>query len=110
MFKKKSKTEVILDNRKSLFANLTELEALSILALDNSVISTLFSDCIEELKYATPSSRDDVKEEDKRIANLLGDLKIVVNKLSKGRGEEDTQKILLEIKQRIAIRNKLVVR
>lgn len=110
MFKKKSKTEVILDNRKILFANLTELEALSILALDNSVISTLFSDCIEELKYATPSSRDDVKEEDKRIANLLGDLKIVVNKLNKGRGEEDTQKLLLEIKQRIAIRNKLVVR
>lgn len=110
MFKKKSKTEVILDNRKILFANLTELEALSILALDNSVISTLFSDCIEELKYATPSSRDDVKEEDKRITNLLGDLKIVVNKLNKGRGEEDTQKLLLEIKQRIAIRNKLVVR
>lgn len=91
------------EDRDLIAANAASVEALLVLAENNAELISELKELQEKIKYLMPSVKDDVFELDKKITNLIGDLKIALTKTD---GEEDkkTENLIKQIKLTIADR------
>ncbi len=103
-FRKKKVADKVKEDRELVGANSKSIEALIILAKDNVVIVNELQGLQEKLKYLIPSDNSKVVDYDKKIKNLIGDLRIVLTK-SDGEANKKATDLLTEIKLAIADRN-----
>ncbi len=91
------------EDRDLIAANAASVEALLVLAENNAELISELKELQEKIKYLMPSVKDDVFELDKKITNLIGDLRIALTKTD---GEEDkkTENLVKQIKLTIADR------
>lgn len=91
------------EDRDLIAANAASVEALLVLAENNAELIAELKELQEKIKYLMPSVKDDVFELDKKITNLIGDLRIALTKTD---GEEDkkTENLIKQIKLTIADR------
>lgn len=102
--RKKTEAEKTLDDRELVAANSKAVEALIVLAKDNEEIATELKDLQEKLKYLIPSDDPKVTDYDKKIKNLIGDMRIALTK-SDGEESKKTENILTDLKLAVADRN-----
>ena len=103
-FKKKKNSEKVKQDRDLISENEKAIDALIALAVNNSDIINEFKDIKEKIKYLIPSERDNVRDYDKKIKNLIADLRIVLVK-NDSELTIKANKILTQIKLAIADRN-----
>lgn len=103
-FKKKKVAEKVKIDRELVDENSKSINALVVLAKDNSEIVSKLKDLQEKLKYLIPSDKSTVTDYDKVIKNKIGDLKIILTK-SDGEVTKKATNILTEIELAVADRN-----
>ena len=103
-FKKKKNSEKVKQDRDLISENEKAIDALIVLAVNNSDIINEFKDIKEKIKYLIPSEKDNVRDYDKKIKNLIADLRIVLVK-NDSELTIKANKILTQIKLAIADRN-----
>lgn len=103
-FKKKKNSEKVKQDRDLISENEKAIDALIALAVNNPDIINEFKDIKEKIKYLIPSERDNVRDYDKKIKNLIADLRIVLVK-NDSELTIKANKILTQIKLAIADRN-----
>lgn len=103
-FKKKKVADKVKEDRELIETNSKSLDALIVIAKDNEVAVNELKGLQEKLKYLIPSDNSKVEDCDKKIKNLIGDLRIA---LTKADGEETKKatNILTDIKLAVADRN-----
>lgn len=104
-FKKKTNADIVKENRELISRNERQIETLMVLAGENKEFIKTLSLLQEKIRYLTPSEKESVTDYDKRIEDLIGDLKI---ELTKAAGEEVPQKannLISQINLCIAERN-----
>lgn len=100
--KKKNLAKKNSDDRALIEANSRAISLLMILSEDKEFNKSLLK-LQEELKYLTPSIEDKIYSFDKKIQNLIEDLKIVLTK--NGMPEVKANNLLKEIRVMISDRN-----
>lgn len=103
-FRRKKAAEKNADDRELIEANSKAIEALLILAENNEQLSADLKELQEKLKYLMPSTDSKVIDADKKIRNLIGDLRIALNK-SDGEDSKKTERYFTDIRLAIADRN-----
>ena len=104
-FRKKTEADTVKKNRDQISFNEKQIETLIVLAGGNEDYIKSLRATKEKIKYLTPSAVGKVADYDKKIKDLIDDLKIV---LTKAAGEEIPQKannLLTQINVYIAERN-----
>lgn len=105
MFFFKKKAAVKTHEDKDLIEqNYKSIDGLTVLAAGNEALESEFNDLKEKLKYLIATENKDVVSYDKKIGDLIGDMKIALTK----DGGETTKKVentLTQIKLAIAERN-----
>ena len=108
-FRRKKVSEKVFDNRELISHNQRAVEALIVLAGDDEELHTELRQLQEKIKYLTPSNEGKVIDCDKKIKNLIEDMRIALVKADKkSEGETLSPKaasILQQIKLAIADRN-----
>ena len=79
-FKKKNKTEEIIDNKQTIASMAATVEVLISLGQDNEELVTALKAIKDKITYFNPSQKEDVLAVDKKIEAKLGDLKIEISK------------------------------
>lgn len=103
-FRRKKSAEKVNEDRELVEANSKSVEALIILAKDNEAIIDELRELQEKLKYLIATENSKVVDCDKKIKNLIGDLRIVLTK-SDGETNKKATDLLTDIKLAIADRN-----
>ena len=103
-FRRKKDSEKNADDRELIETNSKSIEALLVLASDNAELSDGLKELQEKLKYLVPSTDSKVIDADKKIRNLIGDLRIALTK-SDGEESKKVDRYFTEIKMAIADRN-----
>ncbi|MCH5162060.1 MAG: hypothetical protein J1G38_01045 [Clostridiales bacterium] len=103
-FRRKKDSEKNIDDRELIESNSKAIEALLVLAEDNAELSDKLKELQEKIKYLVPSTDSKVLEADKKIRNLVGDLRIALTK-SDGEDSKKVDRYFSEIKLAIADRN-----
>ena len=108
-FRKKTKAEKATEDRELVSENERSVEALIILANqsrseEKETVVNDFKELKEKLKYLIPSEDNKVKDLDKKIKNLIADLRIVLVK-DDGEMSKKASNIVTQIKLAIADRN-----
>ena len=85
-FKKKNKTEQLLNNKHHIEAMAASVDVLISLGQDNEELVAILKEIQDKIKYFNPTQKSDVLDIDKKIENKLGDLKIDLTK-AKQKGE-----------------------
>ncbi len=96
--------EKTLDDRELIAENSKAVEALFVLAEDNASLVEELKALQEKLKYLMPSDDSKVTEYDKKIKNLIGDMRIALTK-SDGEDSKKTDAILTDLKLAVADRS-----
>lgn len=104
LFKKKKIADVLREDREDIATNANKVDALIVLAGDNLQMKQDLCELKEQLKYLRPSEDKKVNEYEKKIKNMIDDLKIALNK-SDGESTEKAAKLIKNIKVAIAERN-----
>ena len=108
-FRRKKVSEKVYDNRELISHNERAVAALIVLAGDDEELVTEFRKLQEKIKYLTPSNNSKVVDCDKKIKNLIEDLRIVLVKADKKSDGESfpakASSLLQQIKLAIADRN-----
>lgn len=104
MFGKKKIAQKTMEDRELVAVNAKKVEALKVLAEGNEEMLEQLAAVQEKLKYLIPSEESKVCDADKKIGNLLGDLRIALVK-SEGEVTAKATDILADIKLAIADRN-----
>jgi|GEM_PF-2118085 hypothetical protein len=107
-FKKKKASEAVKKDREQISINERSFETLIVLAKENADFAVSLRTTREKIKYLTPSADKKVTDYEKKIHNLIDDLKIV---LTKTNGEElpaKAKSLLDQINLAIAERNAIV--
>ena len=99
-----SAADVAKDDRELIATNAKSIEALIVLSEDNDEVIDELKDLQEKIKYLMPSTDAKVVDYDKKIKNLIGDLRIALTK-SDGEETKKTTGIITDIKLAIADRN-----
>lgn len=102
--KRKTEADKTLEDRELVAENSKSIEALVVLAKDNDSIAEELRTLQEKLKYLIPSDDSKIKDYDKKIKNLIGDMRIALTK-SDGEDSKKTETILTDLKLAIADRN-----
>lgn len=91
------------EDRELIAENARAVEALLVLAEGNKELTTELKELQEKIEYLTPSPKDEILDFDKKIKNLIGDLRIA---LTKADGEESkkSDNVIKQIKLTIADR------
>lgn len=106
--KRKSVAEKTLDDRELVATNSKAMDALVVLAKDNEDIIEELKSLQETMKYLVPSDDSKVIDYDKKIKNLIGDMRIALTK-SDGEDSKKTDELLTDLKLAIADRNTKVL-
>ena len=85
-FKRKNKTEQLLNNKHHIEAMAASIDVLISLGQENEELVATLKAIQDKIKYFNPSDKSDVLDLDKKIENKLGDLKIDITK-AKQKGE-----------------------
>ena len=97
------------DEREVIAHNAAAIESLIVLAKDDEELIQELKKLQEKIKYLTPSDNGKVADCDKKIKNLIEDMRIVLVKADKKSDEETlpakARSILQQIKLTIADRN-----
>ncbi|MBD5130989.1 MAG: hypothetical protein HDT28_00105 [Clostridiales bacterium] len=101
-FKKKKSAEKTALDRELVASNSRAVETLIVLSEDEA-LTNRFNELKEKLKYLIPFEDGDVKSCDKRISNIIDDLRIELSK-TKGAVSEKTDKLIKDIELAIAAR------
>ena len=106
LFFKKKNSEKAADDKDLVSENERSVDALIILAqqANDEQFTEQLKQLKEQIKYLIPSTEDKVRDYDKKIKNLIGDLRIA---LVKGDSEVSVKanNLLTQIKLAIADRN-----
>lgn len=105
LFRKKSKSDSVKENRELIESNEKAIESLIVLIRNNEEFSKELRQTQEKIKYLTPSSDSKVVDYDKKIKNLIEDLRIVLVKADDGETPQKANAILTQIKLAIADRS-----
>lgn len=106
--KRKSVAEKTLDDRELVATNSKAMDELIVLAKDNEDIIEELKSLQETMKYLVPSDDSKVIDYDKKIKNLIGDMRIALTK-SDGEDSKKTDELLTDLKLAIADRNTKVL-
>ena len=108
-FRKKRDAEKIAANKELIEDNAKSMDSLIVLAehAENDGLVKDMKELREQLKYLIATGNEKVKEFDKKIKNVIGDLKIVLVKAD-GESNEKAGKLLLQLKLLIADRKALL--
>ena len=79
-FRRKKASEKVENNRELISHNARSMEALVVLAREDEELKQKFRKLEEKIKYLTPSTDGKVLDYDKKIKNLIEDLRIVLVK------------------------------
>lgn len=101
-FKKKTAAEKTAQDRELVAKNSHAIDALIALSTDGALTDKL-EGLRHTLKYLIPFEDGDVKNSDKRIGELVDDLRIELNKTS-GAASAKTEKLVKDIEVAIASR------
>ena len=104
LFRKNKKADKAHDDKELISENERAVDALIVLADKNDEIVDEFRALKEKIKYLIASENDKVYDYDKKIRNLIDDLRIVLVKRD-GEMNEKAQKLVTQIKLAIADRN-----
>lgn len=104
LFGKKKTAGVVKQDREDIATNASKMDALIVLAGDNVEVKKEMEELKEQLKYLRPSEDSKVNDYEKKIKNLIDDLKIALNK-SDGESTDKAKKLIKNIKLAIAERN-----
>ena len=104
LFGKESDAVKNAEDRELIEANSKAIDTLLVLAEGNADITNELSQLQETLKYLIPSVESKVMDADKKIRNLIGDLRIALTK-SDGEESKKVGRYLSEIKLAVADRN-----
>ena len=108
-FRRKKVSEKVYDNRELISHNERAVAALIVLAEGDEELIEEFRQLQEKIKYLTPSNNGKVVDCDKKIKNLIEDLRIVLVKADKKSEDEGlsakASSLLKQIKLTIADRN-----
>lgn len=104
LFRKKTVADKVKDDRELIAANSKAIEALVVLAKDNSVLVNSLKDVQEKLKYLIPSDNSKVVDCDKKIKNKIDDLRIELTK-SGGLSTKKIEDLVTEIMVTVADRS-----
>ena len=104
-FRRKKASEKVIDNRELISTNERSIESLIVLARDDEELIQKFRRLQEKLKYLTPSKDGKVIDYDKKIKNLIEDLRIVLVKADGEPMPPKGETLLRQIELAIADRN-----
>ena len=102
--RKKKAAQHTLEDRELVADNAQKIDALKVLAEGNEEFLKTLTELQEKLKYLIPSDEPKVYDADKKIGNLLGDLRIALTK-SDGEDNKKTASLLADVKLAIVDRN-----
>ena len=102
-FKKKAAVKTHED-KALIEQNYKSADALIVLAAGNEALVSEFKDLREKLKYLIATENNDVVSYDKKISDLIGDMKIALTK-DGGEFTKKAENTLTQIKLAIAERN-----
>lgn len=103
-FRKKKAAVKNSEDREIIEHNSKAIDALLVLAEENDEFKGELLELQEKLKYLVPSADSKVIDGDKKIRNLIGDLRIALTK-SDGEDSKKTSRYFQEIKMAVADRN-----
>ena len=89
--KKKSEREQLLENKNAIADMASSIDVLLSIGAESSELCEILKDLQDKIKYFNPSVNEDVLLLDKKISNVLGDLKIEINK---AKSKEDYSKAI----------------
>ncbi len=95
------------EDRDLIEANSRAVEALLVLAENNEEFKKELRELQEQIKYLVPSPKEEVLEFDKKIRNLIGDMKIALTKTD-GEDDKKTENLLKQIKLTMADRGVVI--
>ncbi len=105
LFKKKTCATKNLEDRELIETNSKAMDALFILCENEALLATLKS-IKEELTYLSPSTSDKVSHCDKKIKDLIADIKI---SLTKNAGNDPkAESLVKDLRLKIAERSTLL--
>ena len=104
-FRRKKASEKVEDNRELISSNSRSMESLVVLARDDEELKKKFRQLEEKIKYLTPSTNGKVLDCDKKIKNLIEDLRIVLVKADGEPMPPKGENLLRQIELMIADRN-----
>lgn len=104
LFKKKKVAEKVKKDRELISENERAIEALVILCKDNEEIAAELKSMQEKLKYLTASEDGKIYDFDKKIKNLIEDMRIALVKAD-GETSKKVENALLQLKLTVADRN-----
>lgn len=76
LFKKKTETEIVAEDRKLIASNADAAGKLVMLCNGNEELATKLGELKEKLKYLIPVNTESAMDPDKKIGNKIADLKI----------------------------------
>lgn len=103
-FRKKKAADKVKEDRELIETNSKAIDALIILAKDNTEVISGLRELQKQIKYLIPSENHKVMDYDRAIGNKIGDLRIVLTKAD-GEINKKVENLLTEIKLAIADRN-----
>ena len=89
--KKKSEREKLLENKHQVEDMASSIDVLLSIGAENEELCGILKEVQDKIKYFNPSVNEDVLLLDKKISNVLGDLKIEINK---AKSKEDYSKAI----------------
>lgn len=104
MFKRKSKTDQLIENKDHIKRNLKELNYIKevlINVYNETELAFQIDPLIEDLMYVNPSTSEDASKKHERLDQLFGDMKRLFSKYSLELNTREFQKLLKKIKLEI---------
>lgn len=101
MFKRKNKTDLIIENKKDIQKNVSDLtfiEDVLINVYKQLDIANEVRELIDDLKYINPIMNDQAVKHHRRINELTEDIKRLFSKYSLEFNEKEFHKLLKKIK------------
>ena len=103
-FKKKNETDLYKDSLAKVHANLGALGVCEQALLNQNIKLPEFDELKEKLTYVGATKYPKADNIDDKIANAIGDLKIVVSKTMNDRDLEKSKEIIIKISLLVAER------
>ncbi len=106
LFSKKSKRsdDTLKDNKKTIDYNAALIDVL-IVMVDDESIKAKFEEIKHNMLYLETSYNDKVIQADKKIGDMIGDIKVAINKAQKTNDYAETNSLINKLEQLIAERN-----